>query len=50
MLLSRKIVSILDDFNTLINDISNGLPKEVELRQKQYEHYRGKLLNFRKEE
>ena len=45
-----KIVSILDDFNTLINDISNGLPKEVELRQKQYEHYRGKLLNFRKEE
>ena len=45
-----KIVSILDDFNTLINDISNGLPKEVELRQKQYEHYRGKLLNFKKEE
>ena len=45
-----KIVSILDDFNTLINDISNGLPKEVELRQKQYEYYREKLLNVKKEE
>ena len=45
-----KIVSILDDFNTLVNDISNGLPKEVELRQKQYEYYREKLLNFKKEE
>ena len=40
------IVSILDKFDTLINDISQGLPKEIELRRKQYEYYREKLLNF----
>ena len=49
-LVQEHLVSILDDFNTLVNDISNGLPKEVELRQKQYEYYREKLLNFKKEE
>ena len=43
------IVSILDKFDTLVNDIKNGLPQEIELRQKQYEYYREKLLNFPKE-
>ena len=42
------VVSILDKFDTLINDISQGLPKEIELRQKQYEYYREKLLDFKK--
>ena len=42
------IVSILDKFDALINDISKGMPKEIELRQKQYEYYREKLLNFKK--
>ena len=42
------IVSILDKFDALVNDLSQGLPKEIELRQKQYEHYREKLLNFEK--
>ncbi|MGI1766852.1 restriction endonuclease subunit S [Streptococcus uberis] len=41
-----QIVSILDDFNHLTSNISNGLPKEIELRQKQYEYYRDKLLTF----
>ena len=40
------IVSILDKFNELINDISIGIPKEIELRQKQYEYYRERLLDF----
>ncbi|UTC63535.1 restriction endonuclease subunit S [Treponema sp. OMZ 787] len=42
------IVSILDKFDTLIHNISEGLPKEIELRQKQYEYYREKLLNFQR--
>ena len=42
------IVSILDKFDALVNDLSQGLPKERELRQKQYEYYREKLLNFEK--
>ena len=41
------IVSILDKFNDLINDVSIGIPKEIELRQKQYEYYRDKLLDFK---
>ena len=44
----EHIVSILDKFDTLVNDISKGLPKEIELRQKQYEYYREKLLSFEK--
>ncbi len=40
------VVSILDKFESLINDINEGLPKEIELRQKQYEYYRDKLLDF----
>ena len=44
----EHIVEILDKFDTLVNDISKGLPKEIELRQKQYEYYREKLLSFEK--
>ena len=42
----ERIVSILDHFNTLTNSLSDGLPKEIELRQKQYEYWREQLLNF----
>ena len=42
----ERIVSILDNFNTLTNSLSEGLPKEIELRQKQYEYWREQLLNF----
>lgn len=42
----KRIVSILDNFNTLTNSLSEGLPKEIELRQKQYEYWREQLLNF----
>ena len=41
-----QIVSILDNFNTLTNSLSEGLPKEIEQRQKQYEYWREQLLNF----
>ncbi|TQV63149.1 MAG: restriction endonuclease subunit S [Sulfurovum sp.] len=46
----EKIVSILDKFDILTNSISEGLPKEIELRQKQYEYYRDLLLSFPKKE
>jgi len=42
----ERIVSILDNFDTLTNSLSEGLPKEIELRQKQYEYWREQLLNF----
>lgn len=42
----REIVEILDKFDTLCNSISEGLPKEMELRRKQYEYYRNQLLTF----
>lgn len=42
----KKIVDILERFDTLINDISDGLPAEIELRRKQYEYHRNKLLSF----
>ena len=43
----ERIVSILDRFDKLCNDISEGLPAEIEARQKQYEYYRDKLLSFK---
>lgn len=43
----KKIVSILDKFEKLTNDISIGLPAEIEARRKQYEYYRNKLLTFK---
>lgn len=42
----ERVVNILDKFDKLINDISEGLPAEIELRRKQYEYYRNKLLSF----
>ena len=42
----ERIVSILDRFDKLCHDIREGLPAEIDLRQKQYEHYRDKLLTF----
>lgn len=43
----KRIVSILDRFDALCNDITVGLPAEIEARRKQYEYYRDKLLNFK---
>ena len=42
----KRIVNILDRFDKLCNDISEGLPAEIEARRKQYEYYRDKLLSF----
>ena len=46
----ERIVSILDKFDALTNSINEGLPREIELRQKQYEHYRDLLFSFPKPE
>ena len=43
----EHIVGILDRLDSLVNDISVGLPAEIEARRKQYEYYRGKLLDFK---
>jgi type I restriction enzyme S subunit len=43
-----RIATILDKFDALTNSITEGLPREIELRQKQYEHYRDLLLSFPK--
>ena len=43
----QRIVDILDRFDTLCNDISNGLPAEIKLLKKQYEYFRDKLLTFK---
>ena len=43
----KRIVSILDRFDTICNDLTSGLPAEIEARQKQYEYYRDKLLSFK---
>ena len=45
-----KIVSILDRFDALCNDLTQGLPAEIAARKKQYEYYRDKLLTFRRKE
>lgn len=45
----ERIVSILDKFDILTNSLSEGLPKEIDLRQKQYEYYRDMLLTFPKD-
>lgn len=42
----QEIVSILDKFDALVNDISIGLPAELQARRQQYEYYRNKLLTF----
>ena len=42
----QRIVAILDRFDSLCNDLTSGLPAEIEARQKQYEYYRDRLLTF----
>ena len=44
----ERIVKILDKFDALVNDISSGLPAEIEARRKQYEYYRDRLLTFQR--
>ena len=46
----ERIISILDKFETITTSIEEGLPREIELRQKQYEYYRNMLLSFPKKE
>lgn len=46
----KRIVAVLDKFDALTHSIGEGLPREIELRQKQYEHYRDVLLSFPKPE
>ena len=46
----NRIVSILDRFDTLTNDLTSGLPAEMEKRRQQYEFYRDKLLTFKRKE
>lgn len=46
----RRIVVILELFDKLCNDISAGIPAEIEARQKQYEYYQDKLLSFKEKE
>lgn len=46
----QKIVSILDRFDTLTNDLAAGLPAEIEKRRQQYGYYRDKLLTFKRKE
>ena len=43
----ERIVALLDKFDGLVHDVSDGLPAEIEARQKQYEYYRNKLLTFK---
>ncbi|HEM5043249.1 hypothetical protein HO554_09120 [Streptococcus suis] len=44
--IQQRIVQVLDNFDAVCNDLNIGLPKEIELRQKQYEYFREKLLTF----
>ena len=44
----ERIVAVLDKFDALVNDLSEGLPAEIEARKRQYEYYRDKLLSFKK--
>jgi type I restriction enzyme S subunit len=46
----KQIVEILDNLSKLCEDISEGLPAEIEARQKQYEYYRDKLLTFKQKQ
>lgn len=42
----KRVVNILDKFDALVNDITVGIPAEIELRRQQYEYYRNRLLSF----
>ena len=46
----KRIVSILDRFDIICNDLTSGLPAEIEARQKQYKYYKDKLLSFKEKE
>lgn len=46
----NRIVNVLDNFEKTCSDLNIGLPAEIEARQKQYEYYRDKLLNFKEHE
>ncbi len=46
----NEIVRILDQFDTLVNDIKQGLPAEISARRQQYEYYRDKLLTFKEKQ
>ena len=46
----QRIVAILDKFETIVNDISEGLPAEIAARRQQYAYYRDKLLTFKRKE
>jgi type I restriction enzyme S subunit len=48
--IQARIVAILDKFDTLTSSITEGLPREIALRQQQYEYYRDLLLSFPKSE
>ena len=43
----NRIVAILDQFDALVNDLSSGLPAEIQARRQQYEYYRNQLLTFK---
>ena len=45
--IQQEIVFMIDRFDALCNDLTSGLPAEIEARQKQYEYYRDKLLKFK---
>ncbi|MDK4688078.1 restriction endonuclease subunit S [Kingella negevensis] len=47
--IQTKVVEMLDKFDTLVNSSTDGLPREIQLRQKQYEYYREQLLDFPRE-
>lgn len=47
MTVKEQIVEVLDKFDALVNDISIGLPAELDARRKQYDHYRDRLLTFK---
>ena len=44
--IQKRLVEVLDNFDSICTDLSSGLPTEIEARQKQYEYYRDKLLTF----
>ena len=44
--IQKRLVEVLDNFDAICTDLSSGLPAEIEARQKQYEYYRNKLLDF----
>ena len=46
--IQKEVVKILDKFEALVNDVSIGLPAELNKRKTQYEYYRNKLLTFKK--